>query len=399
MIAARSSGLRLALLWLVGISLRVTLLAIPPVIPQIHRDLSLSETGIAALTGLPVLLFAAAAVPGALLIARLGALRALVAGLLLTVVASALRGVGPSVAVLFTLTFLMGVGIAVSQPAVPALISAWLPDRIGAATAVYVNGILTGEILSASLTLPLVLPLVGGHWGLSLAAWAAPVALTALGLVAFARDLPDASRGPEVRWWPDWKRAEIWRLGLLMSGGSVAYFTANAFIPDVLRATGRSGFIGPCLTALNAAQLPASVLIGTIAPRVVGRRGPFVLAGLGTLLGLGALLLGGGWGLVLGAGVVGFCAAFILILTLALPPLVAGPGDIHRLSAAMLAIAYAYSFLAPLLGGTLWDLSHVPAASFLPAGLASLTLLASASGLPHGRTQSRIRQLNARGRR
>ncbi len=379
--------------------MRVTLLAIPPVIPQIHRDLLLSETGIAALTGLPVLLFAAAAVPGALMIARLGAHRALAAGLLLTAVASVLRGVGPSVPMLFAMTFLMGVGIAVSQPAVPALISAWLPDRIGAATAVYVNGLLIGEILSASLTLPVVLPLVGGQWGLSLAAWAVPVALTALGLVAFARGLPNASGGPEARWWPDWKQADVWRLGLLMSGGSVAYFTANAFIPDVLRTTGRSGLIAPCLTALNAAQLPASVLIGVIAPRVVGRRGPFVLAGVGTLTGLSLFLVGGWWGLVLGSGIVGFCAAFILILTLSLPPLVAEPGDIHRLSAAMLAIAYAYSFLAPLVGGTLWDLSHVPAASFLPAGLASLTLLAGASGLPHGRTQSRIRQLNARGRR
>lgn len=372
------------LLWLVGISLRLTLLAIPPVIPQIHRDLQLSETGIAALTGLPVLLLAAAAVPGSLMIARLGAHRALIAGILLTAVASGLRGVGPSVAMLFTMTFLMGVGIAVGQPAVPALINAWLPDRIGAATAIYVNGILIGEVLSASLTLPLVLPVVAGHWGLSLATWAVPVGLTALVLAVCTPRLPDASGGPAVRWLPEWQRAETWRLGLLMSGASVAYFTANAFIPDVLRAAGRSNLIGSCLTALNAGQLPASVLIGAIAPRVVGRRGPFVLAGLCTLAGLGVFLLGRDWELVLGSGILGFCAAFILILALALPPLVAAPGDVHRVSAAMFAVTYTYSFLAPLLGGALWDLSRVPAASFLPVVVATLTQLAGASGLRRG---------------
>jgi hypothetical protein len=41
--------------------------------PLIHRDLGLSEAGIAALAGLPLLPFGSGAVPGALLIARVGA--------------------------------------------------------------------------------------------------------------------------------------------------------------------------------------------------------------------------------------------------------------------------------------------------------------------------------------
>jgi CP family cyanate transporter-like MFS transporter len=53
--------LRYATLWLIGASLRVTLLAVPPVIPLIHRDLRLSETAIGALNSLPVLLLAFAA--------------------------------------------------------------------------------------------------------------------------------------------------------------------------------------------------------------------------------------------------------------------------------------------------------------------------------------------------
>ncbi len=344
----------------------------------------MSETGIAALTGLPVLLLAAAAVPGSLMIARLGARRALIVGILLTAVASGFRGLGPSVTVLFAMTFLMGVGIAVSQPAVPALIHAWLPDRVGVATALYVNGILIGEILSASLTIPLVLPLTAGRWGLSLAVWAVPVALTALGLAAATPRLPDASGGPEVRWWPEWGRAETWQLGLLMSGASVAYFTANAFIPDVLRATGRPSLIGPCLTALNTGQLPASLVVGVVSSRVVGRRAPFALAGVGTLAGVGIFFAGRGWAPVAGAGIVGFCVAFILILALALPPLLAAPGDVHRLSAAMFAIAYGYSFLAPLLGGVVWDLSRAPTASFLPAVVGTLTLFAGTAGLRRG---------------
>src|SRR5689334_10697652 len=51
-----------ALLWLAGVALRLTVLAVPPVIPQIHADLNLSETEVGILTGLPQVLFACAAV-------------------------------------------------------------------------------------------------------------------------------------------------------------------------------------------------------------------------------------------------------------------------------------------------------------------------------------------------
>ncbi|HEX9245618.1 MAG TPA: MFS transporter, partial [bacterium] len=50
-------------------------------------------------------------------------------------------------------------------------------------------------------------------------------------------------------------------------------------------------------------------------------------------------------------------------------------------SAGMLAIGYAYTFVAPLLGGAAWDYTHAPAASFFPAACGALTVLAAASGL------------------
>jgi MFS transporter, CP family, cyanate transporter len=72
---------RSLLMWLAGIDLRLTLLAIPPVIPLIHRDLGLDEKSIALLSGVPVLLLGLAAVPGSLLIARLGPRLALIVAL------------------------------------------------------------------------------------------------------------------------------------------------------------------------------------------------------------------------------------------------------------------------------------------------------------------------------
>src|SRR2546423_5610438 len=76
----RADWTRLFLLWLGGIDLRLTLLAVPPLIPLIHRELNLDEKAVGALVSLPVVLFALAAVPGSLLIAPLGVRRALAVG-------------------------------------------------------------------------------------------------------------------------------------------------------------------------------------------------------------------------------------------------------------------------------------------------------------------------------
>ncbi len=369
------------LLWLAGIDVRLTMLAVPPVLPLIHRDLGLSETGVAVLAGLPVFLLAAAAIPGSLLIARLGARRALVAGVVIIAIASGLRGVGSSAPVLFAMTFAMAIGIAIAQPAMPSLVTSWAPARVGQATAIYVNGILVGETLSASLTLPLVLPLVAGSWQRSFAVWAAVVLLTAAFMAWATHRLPDAAGSREARWWPDWSRAETWQLGLLQAGASMAYFGANAFIPDFLRATARSQLIGTCLTMLNAGQLPASVAAWVFAQGIVGRRWPLLMMGVGILAGLGVFLLSPRWAPAIGAGMLGLCFAFVLVLTLALPPILAEGDDVHRLSAGMFAIGYALSFLTPVLGGAAWDLTRRPATSLLPVALGALIILATASAL------------------
>ena len=65
----------LALLWLAGSALRMTILAVPPVIPQIHDDLHMTETQVGLLMSLPMVMFALAGIPGSLLIARSGAVR------------------------------------------------------------------------------------------------------------------------------------------------------------------------------------------------------------------------------------------------------------------------------------------------------------------------------------
>lgn len=364
------------LLWLAGNDLRLTLLAVPPVLPIIHADLQLDEKGVAALSGLPVLLLGIAAVPGSLLIARIGARAALIVGLTLIGFSSGLRGLGPSVPVLYAMTLLMGAGVSICQPTMPSLVRQWFHTQreIARATGFWSNGLLVGELLAASLTLPVVLPLFGS-WERSFAFWAVPVLLTAVLFTVALRQEPQAKDLPRVVGMPDWRNARMWRLGIFQSSASMVYFGANTFIPDYLHATNQADLVGLALASLNGMQVPASAVIGFVPLRLLARPVTSYIVGVGILVSLGVALALTGAALVLAAGVLGFCAAYVLVLSFAMPALVARPAEVARLSGGTFAISYSTAFVVTLVAGALWDATRVEAMAFLPALAGALIVL------------------------
>jgi MFS transporter, CP family, cyanate transporter len=376
----RTDWVRLLMLWLGGVAIRLTMLAVPPLVPLIHRDLHLDEKAVGALVSGPVLLLAIAAVPGSLLIARLGVRGALLAGLGSVAVFGALRGYGPSVPVLFASTFLMGVGVAVTQPAFPSLVREWFPRRIAIATAVYSNGILIGETLPTALTTPVgALPLARGDWRWALVFWSVIVLFSAIAIVVFAparvRDVVRTSR-----WWPAWRQHQTMRIGLVMGMASATYFGANAFIPDFLDQTGRHGLISPALAVLNASQLLTAPVVA-LWPRIMTGRGGFVGSAALMAVAQAGLVLTPGAGVVAWAFVLGFSTALAFVVVLSVPPRVAPPGDVASMSAAIFTIQYATAFAVPLIAGALWDASGQAALAFAPGILAGVLMAWGAMSL------------------
>ena len=376
----------LLLLWLCGVCLRITALAIPPVIPLLHRDLNLSETDVGWLASLPPMLFALAAIPGAVLIARFGIVPALVVGLLLNALGSAARAALPNAAMLYATTIVMAAGIAIMQPALPPLVRAWFPQRIGFATAVYTNGLLVGETIAVALTIPLVLPLVNDSWRLSFVVWSMPVLITALLVLACAPRPRSTNVAAAVgrAWWPDWRRPLIWRLGAILGSVNAMYFVTNAFLPDFLTAAGRPDLISSALTAENFCQLPASLVMLVVAGRLVKRPWAYVVAGALSLMSLvGIMTAGSGGWIVFWSGVLGFVTTAILVLGLALPSVLSAPNDVPRTSAGMFTISYGIAMVLSVLGGWLWDFTHTPIAGFLPVALCAVLVMALASTANH----------------
>jgi len=376
----RADWVRLLLLWLGGIDVRLTMLAVPPLIPLIHRELHLDEKAVGALVSGPVLLLAIAAVPGSLLIAKLGVRGALLAGLGSVGIFGALRGFGPSVPVLFSATFLMGLGVAVTQPAFPSLVREWFPRRIAIATAVYSNGILIGETLPTALTTPVgVLPLAHGDWRWALAMWSVLVLVTAVAIAAAA---PARSTRATVtsRWWPDWRQGQAVRIGVVMGMASAVYFGANAFIPDYLDQTGRHDLISPTLALLNGAQLLTAPAVVLWPKLLTGRAGFVGSAAIMAAAQLG-LVLTPGAGPVVWAPVLGFSTALAFVVVLSIPPRLAPPGGVARMSAAIFTLQYATAFVIPLIAGALWDATGTALLAFVPGIVAAVAMAWGAMSL------------------
>jgi len=376
----------LLLLWMAGVALRLTILAVPPVIPLIHDELHLSATQVGVLTGLPSMLFAFAAVPGSLLIARLGVRAALVVGLAITAIGGALRGALPDVGWLYAMTVATGAGVAIMQVTMPPAVRAWLPDRIGFATAVYTNGLLIGEILPVALMLPLVLPMVHGSWQWGFVSWSAPVAAIAIVVMALAPRATSTHGAPmRRRWWPNWRSPLVWRLGTMLGTVNATYFATNAFLPGYLRSNGQGDWISAGLAGLNIGQLPASFILLAVAGRLERKAWPYVVSGVLCLLATLGIVFGTGVWIVAAATLQGFAAAAILILLLALPPLLGPHGDVHRITAAMFTISYSCAVIVPVVSGILWDLTGIAALAFLPIALCGILLVILAPAINHVR--------------
>jgi CP family cyanate transporter-like MFS transporter len=363
------------LLWLAGAGLRFTILAVPPVIARIQADLHLSGTQIGVLNGLPVILFAAAALPGSLLIARFGALSTLIAGLVIAGVASGLRGAVLDLGALYAATVLMGAGIAIMQPALPSLVRQWLPQRIGFGTALFTNGLLVGETFPVALTLPVVLPLVGDSWRIGLVVWGIPLLVIAALLIAFAPRGESISAAAPAKWWPDWNNSLIWRIGFAFSSVNSVYFCTNAFLPGHLAAAGRADLTGAALTALNFSQIPASFALLAVAGRLERRVWPFVVSGLLLLACLAGVAFTASMWTIVFAAALGLVGAGLLTLGLTLPALLGAPADVGRMSAAMFAISYTIAVVTSVASGAAWDLTGSPQFAFVPIAVSALSVI------------------------
>lgn len=138
-----------------GLSLRIPILSVAPLLDTITIDLNMSASQAGWLSTIPVLCFGTVALVSPTLTRRWGMDRILLAMFMLMLFGLLIRTV-PSVALLFGGTVLVGAGIAVSNVIMPGFIKREAPDQVGPMTAVYSAAISASGAIGAGATIPIM---------------------------------------------------------------------------------------------------------------------------------------------------------------------------------------------------------------------------------------------------
>lgn len=342
------------LLWLAGVYLRVPVLVAPPLAPFISDELALSQALTGALTTLPILMLAVGSMPGSLSIARIGPRNTLALAMVIMVIGSAGRGLVPDTLSLMIASAVMGFGVSMMQPALPALLPRWLePHHLALGSAIYMNGMLMGEFIGAGITLPVLMPLLDNSWRATLVAWSLPALLVAAALFLPKRDRARPVRKPA--WLPDWHNPLTLRLGLLLGLSGSLFFGLNAYMANLLESQGQLDKLSEALFWYNLAQVAASLIMLKMARRWVGRREIIaILASIAIIGAIGAVVASGWWSII-SATLMSLVAGMLLILLVAIPPLVVSAAETGRLSAGTFLVGYTVAFVVPMTGGLVAD--------------------------------------------
>jgi len=367
---------------LVALNLRPAIASVPPVLPDIQRDLGLSGTAAGALTALPVVCLGLFAPLAARLAGRFGVDRVVAWALVVLGAGTLARAVGGA-AGLFAATFVAGIGLAVGGALLPGIVKAnFAADRAATVTGMYTTGLAGGALLAAALTVPLR-NLLGGSWAPALAVWALPaVAALAVWRQVAAPAGPGgpgpAEASPPARGGLPWRSGLAWRVTLYTGLQSLLFYASLTWLSPLFQARGWSAErAGALLAVFSLTQLVATLGLPVLADRTGDRR-PWIALSVSActagLLALAVAPLAAPW---LVAAVIGFGTGgqFAMALTL-LVDAAADPAAARRLSGMAFLVGYLLAAAGPAAVGGLYDATGGFTAAFLALTAVGVVTLA-----------------------
>ncbi|OCW30550.1 cyanate transporter [Pseudomonas aylmerensis] len=340
---------------LVALNLRPSMAAVGPLLSSIRGDVPLSFSSAALLTMLPVMAMGLAMFFGMGLAKRVGEHRSIVLSLLVIGLATLSRLWLDSALELIVSAVAAGVGIALIQAVMPALIKSRFSDNVSLFMGLYVTAIMGGAALAAAFA-PFV-QVQTGSWRIGLAIWAA---LALLALVfwyvqrAAVPPMPQSGTGAQESFFGN-RRA--WLLAIFFGLGTASYTCVLAWLAPYYVELGWSEQnAGLLLGFLTAMEVVSGLVTPAIANRRQDKRGVVAVLLVLIILGFCGLILSPHhlsllWPCLLGLGIGGL---FPMSLILSLDHL-DNPRRAGGLTAFVQGIGYLIAGLSPLIAGMIRD--------------------------------------------
>ncbi|MFJ2683809.1 cyanate transporter [Pseudomonas sp. NPDC087342] len=340
---------------LVALNLRPSMAAVGPLLSAIRGDIPLSFSTASLLTMLPVMAMGLAMFLGMRVAQRFGEHRTIDLSLVIIGVATVSRLYLDSTLELILSAVLAGVGIALIQAVMPALIKSRFSDNVSLFMGLYVTSIMGGAAIAASFS-PFVLAQTGS-WRMGLAIWAL-LALLALGFWFAQRSaIPQLPAAPQGRQESFVGNSRAWLLAIFFGLGTASYTCVLAWLAPYYVEKGWSEQnAGLLLGFLTAMEVISGLVTPAIANRSQDKR--LVLAVLLALImaGFCGLILSPErfsllWPCLLGLGIGGL---FPMSLIVSLDHL-DNPRRAGGLTAFVQGIGYLIAGLSPLIAGMIRD--------------------------------------------
>lgn len=264
----------LAALWLLYTAFGLTAGALAPLVALIETELSISHAAMGTIMGGWQLTYIFAAMPGGVMLDRLGGFRALFIGGLVIALSALGRALASDYWSLLAAVALFGIGGPVISSGAPKVVSQWFTGRDrGLAMGIYMTGPAIGGVVSLTLTHSVLLPFFDGNWRAVMWLWAGFATAAAfiwllvagrIGLRAHEQVVA-ARRAPQSLVMRELASSRSVQVVLLMGLGVFAFnHGLNNWLPELLRSHGLS-----LVAASNWAALPT--IIGVAGSLLIPR--------------------------------------------------------------------------------------------------------------------------------
>lgn len=352
---------------LVGINLRPTMAAIGPLLDAIQHETGLSDAGASLLTALPVALMGICMLGTTRLKDALGERLGIASGVVLILLACLGRWIWVDTSSLLVTAIAGGVGIAMVQALMPAVIRHRAGNRSATMMGVYSTAIMGGAMISSAAS-PWIAQGLG--WSAALGIWMFPALA---GWAAWWRATSQTDVLPlhtERR--PAYRKRRAWLLLAFFGLGTGAYTLVLAWLPPFYTQLGwPAEAAGALLGALTFAEVVAGIAVSALIGRSPDRRAA-LFASIGALLaGMLCLCLAPvscAWPAALLAGL-GIGALFPLSLIVAIDH-GENSGDAGAIVGFVQGGGYLLAAILPLVAGLLREnLSNLTPAWWLMAAL------------------------------
>lgn len=350
---------------LVAFCLRIIITGVGPLLPEITESLGLSGSASGLLTTLPLLAFAAISSLAGGLGRRWGEGRTILIGLLLILLGTVLRSAA-GVAGLFLGTAIVGIGTALGNVLLPAVVKAEYPARVGQVTAFFTVAMVAAAAIALGLNVPLAKAGLG--WRGALLVWGIAVIITIfiwrknaalrLGVTAPTETAEASDTVTEEK--PIWKSGLAWCVMLYFGVNSLIFYAVIGWLPTILQSAGMaSGTAGIVTSLYQVVSLAPSLVVPTLAGKRQDQRGWLLVGSILNIIGIVTLMSSTAAAAQVTATIIlGLANGCTFSMGLALMGFRAKNAvDAARLSGFAQSAGYALAATGPMVVGWLHDLT------------------------------------------